>query len=133
MKNELPPKQKIKEIQMDIDFPVETSKEDINLAVKKYNVHENLLTKKDSGWFACNMPIEEYIKERAEIAKEHDVGNLNFLSKMNNEWNVLYHGEQLSISKWKKEVERAKDREEIYRNDPNDDDDRRRRHLYGQD
>ena len=81
------------------------SQEDLSSISKKYNINENLLTKIEDKYFACNMPIEEYVNERAEIAKQNNMGDVNFLSKIDGKWFALFHGRQLDLEEWKKQVD----------------------------
>ncbi|MEI7765083.1 MAG: hypothetical protein WCI93_00690 [bacterium] len=132
MKYELPPKPRNEGVQMDIDFPQETTKEELAVAAKKYNIHESLLSKKNNDWFACNLPVEEYTKERQRIATRIELGDVNFLSMVDNHWKVLYHGNQLSIDSWKKEILTEKRRVERYQKNENTDDDEKLPYYRGQ-
>jgi len=115
--------------QFEIDF---SEMENVS---KKYNIHVSLLSLHGSEWFACGMPIEEYVKERdlqvEELkSKGHNSEELiKLMSKKDGIWYMLYHGHEFTIPEWEKQIELDK----LYDNSDRTAKQKHSDYLYGRD
>ena len=97
-------------IQSKIEFPKEDKEiiENERLEIQnEFNLHEDIMTFFRGQWLACGMPIIKYVEERNSereklIADGYELGDINFLSKKNGVWRVLFHNKQISLPEWKK-------------------------------